>query len=162
MPLVSALLEQKGNKLHETPHGGKQECPLCHSLLTEPEYEHVTLEFEKATGAAAESPPNVKYRRTMRSLKNAQGTEILSVREQYERMDNSALIHAAVALDGLTTRLGRDIKSGAVGARTKYKRTASRVSQGARRFVSRVVQWLNTWVFFVFKGTEEGLSKVTG
>ena len=110
---------------------------------------------------AVSSTHNVKYKRTTRSLKNSQGIEITSM-EQYERLGDSSLVRAAVALTRFSASLGAKSKAAASLASENYRKVANRIKQGAKSFVSKISRWLEKWLFFVFKGTEEGLTKVTG
>jgi hypothetical protein len=136
---------QDERQSHEAMH----ECPFCHTMMTEPDYDHALSEFQRTEMAGPS--PNVKYKRTMRSVKDAQGKETMDVDEQYELIGDSVLIRAAVAISNFSSKTAVKSKSAAV----KLKR-------GTRRLASRIVQWFNKWVFFVFKNTEEGLTKVTG
>ena len=82
--------------------------------------------------------------------------------EQYERLGDGSLIRAAVALTRFSAAVGAKSRSTAALARTKYKVAASRIKRGAKSLASKAYRWLEKWLFFVFKGTEESLTKVTG
>ena len=153
--------EQQLHEGSQDPDGPALGCPFCGTLLSKAYYEHATSEFQRAVDDAVSSTPSVKYKKTTRSLKNSKGIEITSM-EQYERLGDSSLVRAAVAITRFSAALGAKSTKAANLARTKYKKTASRVKQGAKSLASKVYRWLDKWLLFVFKGTEEGLTKVTG
>lgn len=153
--------EQQWSDPHGTS-GPNNECPFCNTPLSGAEYERASDRFQKATGESIRSGSSVKYQRTMRSVRSVHGTEIMSVKEQYERFGNSVLVRAAVALDRYFATAAARSRAITSGARQKYSRGADRLKQWAKKLASKVSHWFDKWVFFVFKRAEEGLSKVSG
>lgn len=153
--------EQRWGDSHGPPESNN-ECPFCNTPLSEADYERASDRFQKTTGESAKSGSAVKYQRTMRSVRNAHGTEIMSVKEQYEQFENSILVRAAVALNGYLATAAARSRAVASATRQKYARGAARLKQGVKKLASKVSRWFDKWVFFVFKRTEEGLSKVSG
>ena len=153
--------EQQLDGARRGPDGAPLECPYCSTPLSGEEYERAASGFQKAVDDALGSTPNVKYKKTMRSLKNSNGIEITS-KEEYERLGESSLIRAAVALTRFSAAVGSRSRSAYDLARTKYNKAAMRVKRRTKSLASKVYRWLDKWLFFIFKGTEESLTKVTG
>ena len=152
--------EQQWKEAHKRP-GPSNVCPFCSTPLSETEYERANVRFQKEAESAG-SGSGVKYQRTMKSVRSPHGTEITSVKEQYERFGNSALVRGAVALDSFFAAAAAKSRAWGAIARQKYTKGAARLRQETKRLADRVTRWFNKWVFFVFNRTEEGLSKVSG
>lgn len=153
--------EQQWSETHR-PSGSNNGCPFCSTPLSEAEFERAYEKFQKASEDSVRSSSSVKYLKTMRSVRSAHGTEIMSVKEQYERFGNSALVRAAVALNSYFATAAAKSRAGAAFVRRKYAQAEARLKQQAKRLASKVTRWFNKWVFFIFKRAEEGLSKVSG
>ena len=153
---------QAGRQSYGEANPEGKECPVCHTALSEPEHEHAMLEMQRLMGEALKSAPNVKYQRIMKSMKYPEGTELVSLKEGYERLSSGAAGQIESLLDSGSDRLKSAYGSASAAAMREYGAARYLLTQRVPKLLSRLASWFEKWLFTVFKKMADALAAVTG
>ena len=119
-------------------------------------------EVQRIVGDAMQSAPNVKYQRSMKSVRSPEGTELLSFKEGYTRLSSGAAGHVEALLGQGSEGLKSAYGSASSLVMRKYRAFERVITRNIPDMLMRLVAWFQKWLFIAFKKMADALAAVTG